>query len=473
VPPRQQTMRATIDWSYRLLSDDERICFARFAVFTGGATVEAAQAVTAAGLDTLDRLVAKSLLVRQRTDRSPTRLAVLETVRAYAVERLARADEDAAVRELHSRYFLRLAERHGSERALDGTGRNGHVARLDSESGNIQSALAWAFAESDGERALALVAATGWHWLLRDREATLDRIDRALGLPGADRHPAVRVRVLCIKVVCQRLLGRPEQPATAAEAEAHARSLGDPVLLAQALKTRAHDETVAERWDVAAALADEAVACACAAGDDWELACALRARAAAASTASELRERIDRAARQLSRVGNTYQLTHMLASATCRALALGSDADAREFIGRALPLACALDDPFAWMSVRGALGLAALLRGETDAAENALGEALRLSARLGFRSATLTALLGLAAAAAGRGDVGRAARLTGFTAAHRHGVSPGAGLSTLQARLEANFLEPARARAGGEAWDAGVGDGAALSWEHAITYALE
>ena len=65
-PARQQTLRATIDWSHGLLSDDEKACFARFAVFAGGATVEAAETITGAGIDTLDRLVAKSLLVRRQ-----------------------------------------------------------------------------------------------------------------------------------------------------------------------------------------------------------------------------------------------------------------------------------------------------------------------------------------------------------------------------------------------------------------------
>ena len=83
-PARQQTLRATIDWSHDLLSDDEKRCFARFAVFAGGATVEAAEAITGAGLDTLDGLVAKSLLVRRRERTRRRRLGMLETIRAYA-----------------------------------------------------------------------------------------------------------------------------------------------------------------------------------------------------------------------------------------------------------------------------------------------------------------------------------------------------------------------------------------------------
>ena len=124
-PARQQTLRATIDWSHELLSDAEKRCFARFAVFAGGATVEAAETITAAGLDTLDGLVAKSLLVRRRHALAPTRLGMLETIRAYAGERFAAAADVEAVRERHYRYYLALAQRHGTERALRGAGAPG------------------------------------------------------------------------------------------------------------------------------------------------------------------------------------------------------------------------------------------------------------------------------------------------------------------------------------------------------------
>ena len=113
-PARQQTLRATIDWSHNLLSDDEKACFARFAVFAGGATVEAAETITGAGIDTLDRLVAKSLLVRRHEEHGPTRLGMLETVRAYAAERFAAISDRESVRERHSRYFQAVARRHGT-----------------------------------------------------------------------------------------------------------------------------------------------------------------------------------------------------------------------------------------------------------------------------------------------------------------------------------------------------------------------
>jgi non-specific serine/threonine protein kinase len=97
-PARHRTLAATIDWSHELLSNAEQRCFARFAVFAGGATIDAAETVTAGGLDTLDALAAKSLLTRRRHAPAPTRLGMLETIRAYAAERLAVAAEAEAVR---------------------------------------------------------------------------------------------------------------------------------------------------------------------------------------------------------------------------------------------------------------------------------------------------------------------------------------------------------------------------------------
>ena len=109
---------------------------------------EAAETITGADLDTLDGLVAKSLLVRRQHARTPTRLGMLETIRAYATERFAAAADEDAVRERHYRYYLALAQRHGTERALWGAGRKEHLARLDAEIDNLHAALAWAVGQS-------------------------------------------------------------------------------------------------------------------------------------------------------------------------------------------------------------------------------------------------------------------------------------------------------------------------------------
>ena len=295
-PARQQTLGATIDWSYELLSDDEKQCFARFAVFAGGATVEAAETITAGGLDTLDGLVTKSLLARRRHALAPTRLGMLETIRSYAGERFASAADGEAVREDHYRYYLALAQRHGTERALRGAGAREHLARLDAEIGNLHAALGWAVAQPTADQAVAMVAALGCYWFMRNRFAdAVDWVDQALNLPRADAHPALRVRALCTKARCLWPMGRgAEQAAVVAAAEAIARRLGDPVILSQTLLLRVDNEVTAERLDVAEALADEALHWARAADDDWEIAEASRGKAIAASSIADLRERVDR-----------------------------------------------------------------------------------------------------------------------------------------------------------------------------------
>jgi predicted ATPase/class 3 adenylate cyclase len=272
-PARQRTLRATIDWSHDLLSDAEKVCFARLAVFAGGATVEAAETIAGADLDLLDRLVAKSLLVRRRQADARTRLLMLETIRAYATERLTAADDEQTIRERHYDYFLALAQRHGTDRALWGVSGRKHLAQLDAENDNLHAALEWAVGQASAEHALAMCAALGWYWPIRDRY--LDAVewsDRALSLPGADGHPALCVRALCIKAWTLWPLGRgAEQPAVMAEAEAIARALADPVILSQVLQTRAAHEGSAGRLDAAGTLSDEALSCASAAGDDWAI----------------------------------------------------------------------------------------------------------------------------------------------------------------------------------------------------------
>src|SRR6185295_2054174 len=162
--------------------------------------VAAAEAITGAGIDTLDGLLAKSLLARREHGHQPARLGMLETVRAYAAERLAGVADSRSVRERHFRYFLSLAQRHGSDRAMCGRARDEHLARLDAEVDNLRAALAWATEQDSAAPALELCAALGEYWTMRDRYAeAIEWIERALSKPVADPAPAVRVRTLWAK----------------------------------------------------------------------------------------------------------------------------------------------------------------------------------------------------------------------------------------------------------------------------------
>jgi predicted ATPase len=468
-PARQRTLRATIGWSHALLSDVEQRCFARFAVFAGGATIEAAETITAGGLDTLDALVAKSLLTRRR--HTTTRLGMLETIRAYAADRLASAADAEDVREDHYRYYLALARRHGTDRALRGAAAQEHLATMDADIDNLHAALGWAVAAPSAERALAMAAALGSYWIARNRHAdAVNWAERALEVPGADAEPALRAHALRLKARCLWTVGRmPEQPAILAAAEAIARQLGDPVLLSQVLQSRVHHELDSSRLDLANALADEALHWARAAGDDWEVAEASRGKAIAAASLADLRERVDATAALLTNVGNVHDLSALLTGAAYSALCLGSAQDAADYASRATPVTRALDNPYAQMINSGNLGLAALLSGEPDTAAQAFREELALCRDIVVRPVAFEGLRGLAAVAVVDGDDARAATLVGAADAHRYDWPE----DPLEARLDQAFFEPARARYGIDAWNADARKGSALSFEDAIAYGLE
>jgi predicted ATPase len=470
-PARQRTLRATMDWSHGLLSDAEQQCFARFAVFAGGATVDAAQVITGADLETVDGLVAKNLFGRRHHPDGSTRLLMLETIRSYAAERLAVLADHEAVRERHYCEYLEFAHRHGDERALYGARSRQHLAGLDAEIHNLHAALGWAIGQADAERALEMCAALGSYWLMRSRHAdAMERVDQALDLPGADALPALCVRVLTTKARCLWPLGREaEVPAVGAAAEGIARRLCDPVLLSQTLRLRAMSEIGAERLDVAEVLADEALHWATVAGDRWEIAEASRAKAIAASSTVELRERVQTAASRLSDVGNLQNLASLLTTSAYAALCLGGDHDAADFAARATPIARDLDNRFTWIINKGNVGLVALLAGDPETALHAFREELAFSRDTVVRPLLFEALRGLAAVASVHGKDARAATLVGAAGAHRYGRV----IDPLETRLDQTYFEPARTRYGADRWDDAAREGGALSFEDAIAYALE
>ena len=170
--PRHRTIRASLDWSHELLTDQQRQLFARLSVFSVGFDLEAAAAVCAGGaiapgqvLDEIQGLVDKSLLAVERKA-GATRFRMLDFVRQYAAERLAAAGEDVALADRHRAYFRELAERADRELwALTPAGR----ARLDDESPNLRAAIDNGCDRAPDD-ALAMVGAMGLYWRVRGRE---------------------------------------------------------------------------------------------------------------------------------------------------------------------------------------------------------------------------------------------------------------------------------------------------------------
>ncbi len=201
VEPRHQTLRALIDWSYDLLSDRERVLLRRLGVFAGGWTLDAAEAVGAGDgidraelLDVMTGLAEKSLVAPQaETDR----YRLLETVREYALERLAESGEGDAVRERHLAFYVALAEEARPQ--LFGSRQVAWLARLEAELENLLAADAWCDSAVGGpELGLRLAYAIKPYWLNRGlltlghrvtdealRRAPARNVARCRGLTGA------------------------------------------------------------------------------------------------------------------------------------------------------------------------------------------------------------------------------------------------------------------------------------------------
>jgi non-specific serine/threonine protein kinase len=192
--PRQQTLRATVDWSYDLLDGDERTLFARLSVFAGGFALEAAEAVGAdpdgagpaagAVLDLLTRLADKSLVVADEQPGGAARYRLLETLRQYAQERLEASGEATAVGRRHAAYFLVLATATASDPA--------GFDRLEQEHDNLRAALRWCLGHGRRAQALRFGAALWPLWAIRGHATEgRARLAELLTLPEAERPTRV------------------------------------------------------------------------------------------------------------------------------------------------------------------------------------------------------------------------------------------------------------------------------------------
>lgn len=205
VLPRHQTLRATIDWSYELLSEKERVLFRRLAVFAGGFTLEAAETICAYDdiepneiLDGLARLVSKSLVVAEILEQHEARYHLLETIRQYALNLLHESSEAHKLRDRHLDWYLALAEE--AKAHWRGTRQKELFDQLEIEHDNLRTALEWSRQGSDlSEAGLRLVAALWRFWEIHNhlREGRQHLTDLlALSDADAQAHTAARAKAL-------------------------------------------------------------------------------------------------------------------------------------------------------------------------------------------------------------------------------------------------------------------------------------
>jgi predicted ATPase/DNA-binding SARP family transcriptional activator len=368
-PERQQTLRATIDWSYRLLDDDERRLFARLAVFAGGCNLDDAQAVTGADLDLIASLIEKSLLRHEGG-----RITMLETLREYALERLEREPDAVALRERHADRFLALAERADEELRV---GMLRWIGRLEADLDNLRAALAFFRDSGDADSHGRLAVALCEFWLAREYyDEGLRLLEFTL---SADVAPPLRARALDGAARLALHLNDLEQAAKyARRCLALSRDLGDAAGAAQSLIT---------------------------------LALVASNRGELAGTRSLLSE-----SAEIARRGDDLaSLTSALDFLAELELTEGDADAASALFEEALALREAAESPgwIAWSHSN--LGLVAHARGELDEALEWYRRALARAQELGITQLAGDCLIGIAAVAARRGEIGRAARLLAAT----------------------------------------------------------
>jgi predicted ATPase len=410
--PRQQTLRATIEWSYELLSPEERTLFARLGVFRGGCTLKAAEEVAGADLDVLQSLVEKSLVRR-----SEDRYWMLETIRDFALERLEESPEAAEIPDRHAAYFLRAGEvpeprdPRGSRTWLDG---------LEREHDNLRAALDWFTAIGADEEMLRMAGALANFWAIGGYldEAT-SRLETALRA-GCRPTPA---HAKALSSAADIALARGDVKTARARAEEALnlyRKLGDDWGSAESL--RCLSIAVAEEgdWLGARAYSEESARAFLALGDERY---ALAARRVVAWTYYELGDR-----------GRAWQLHE-----------------------ENLERARAAGDDFMEAVTLGVMArLFAIPEGRVDEGIAMLQESLRTWREVGDRTGLMEGLFSLADALAADGRAARAATLLSRAEALREEIG---GTEQWVMRMNERTIASVRASlddaAFAEAWETG------------------
>jgi predicted ATPase len=202
LPMRQQTLRATMDWSYDLLNPAEQILFGRLSVFVGGCTLEGVEAVCNTKqdlqidvLDGMGSLVNNSLVRQVEQSAGEPRFALLDTVREYGLERLAASGEESGIRKAHAAYCLVLAEECAAQAADPAS--TEWLSLLEVEHNNCRAALDWLTRTGNAEWGLRLGAALFQFWETREHLTEgRDRLEKLLKLEGAVARSNSRARVL-------------------------------------------------------------------------------------------------------------------------------------------------------------------------------------------------------------------------------------------------------------------------------------
>ncbi|TDC75760.1 BTAD domain-containing putative transcriptional regulator [Streptomyces hainanensis] len=440
-----RTLRAAFDWSWDLLDDRERAVLRRVSVCAGGFDLAAAEAVAAgAGVvsgeiaGTVAALADRSLLTPVMDGAGSRRFGLLESVAAYARERLVEAGEAAACARRHARHFTRLAGE--ADRELRGPAQREWLHRLDVETANLRAALDWALERGDGELALRQCGSLGWYWFLRGRYREAHRsFGRALAVAD-DLADGARSDALVWRAALEAWERMPSEPAELPDelsprqlwllgfarsdsgdlpaaidlvsgALEHFRRLGDRWGTAAALGVLGSESLRLGKLDVARRQSEEGLALSREVGDRWGESRALRLLGVLAEVDGDY-EHADRLHGAGLASAEELQLWPVVVeeiSQLGRVAALTRDfgrADA--LYERALRVARERSFHHGVVHARVGLGASARRQGRLDAAEEQLRQAERAHRADGYRSGLAYVLAELGFVAELRGDAAEA-----------------------------------------------------------------
>jgi predicted ATPase/DNA-binding CsgD family transcriptional regulator len=481
-PPRQQTLRATVDWSYELLDGPEQTLLRRLAVFSGW-NLDMAEQVCSddeipadAVLGVLISLIDKSLVVLDGEAAGDARYRLLDTIREYAAERLVAAGEESRLFLRHRDCVLALVEQTARRMFRRGEPpwpvRRAIFRRGIAEYGNFRIALNTSLIHGHTDGGLRLCTGLQNMWVPHgDQREAATWFDRFLAQEASEVSAQVRGRALAGRAnIAFDLQDYDVLLRSAQRSLELSRSCGDDFTVPTGLRTLGQAALRAGRFGDAADLIDEAIATAEAAGNDWEAGLALAAKAAVAVRQGKLKsaQRAYEAALKVLSDNNRWGVAQVLYGMGTVARARGDADMAVRHFEDAAEIFRELDASLEIARCLAGVGWVALTRGDLDLAQARLAEGLQLNQACGQRLGIARGLEAFAALAAARQQPEQSARLAGAACQLRESIGQTTGIGS---RIE-QVLEIARDRLGASAAAALFAEGREMKPEDAVGYAL-
>jgi predicted ATPase/class 3 adenylate cyclase/Tfp pilus assembly protein PilF len=478
LPVRQQTLRATIDWSYNLLEAGEQSLFARLAVFAGGCTLEAAEAVCDLqdGQDVLDGLAAlidKNLLQPRDGIDGDRRVRMLETIREYALERLGERGETDELARRHADYYLGLAEQ--AELEVLGPRQQAWYERLDADLDNIRTALTWSLAHQLVEVTGRLSSALMPFWVsrghvnegLRWLEAALEHRDSL--------SRSTLAKALFAKAYLLLQVGAHHRQANALLEESLARfqELEDSTWTVRTISVLGLAAMRAREFERGLALREQAVALARAEADEWNLAMALLNLGLSRLQVEDharARLALEESLELHRRLGELEGAAVALDGLGMLALAEGNYEQAASLLEEALAMARKVGHVLEVADCMADLAVVALHEGDWTRAGRLFHESCTLAQQAEDDFLIGQCLWGMAVVAAAQGQAARTVRLWAAAATLRYELTiPPSAVRP----LEEHRLQSLREVLGSDAFGAEWASGQAMRRDDAIAYAFE